>query len=215
VYGISASAQVVVGVHGSPGAVWQPGGTCREDLPLLVAGGAAQAFAVNADGTMVGGDASGVPVRWKKVAEQWSIEQLDTRSGQVFGANATGDLAGYVEIPCGTDAVCQHAFIWYVTGGSLELGTLGGADSWARDINASGEVVGNASGEVVGVSTSRRGLNTAFFWSPDPGVGMVQLPFTGRSAAANAISDVRPDGTRLAVGRNSRGAAVVWVIRNP
>jgi uncharacterized membrane protein len=89
--------------------------------------------------------------------------------------------------------------------GSRELGTLGGAHSWARDINASREVVG--------LSTSPRVGNTAFFWS-ELG-GMFQLPFKGRWAAANAVSDVRPDGTRLVVGISSQGVAVVWVVRNP
>jgi hypothetical protein len=67
----------------------------------------------------------------------------------------------------------------------------------------------------VGVSTPRRGVNTAFFWSPDPAVGMLELPFRERWAAANALSDVRPDGTRLVVGQDSRGEPVVWVVRNP
>ena len=44
---------------------------------------------------------------------------------------------------------------------------------------------------------------------------MVQLPFKGRWAAANALSDVRPDGTRLVVGMSSAGEAVVWVVRTP
>ena len=46
-------------------------------------------------------------------------------------------------------------------------------------------------------------------------MGIVQLPFKGRWAAANALSDVRSDGTRLVVGKDSRGQAVVWVVRNP
>jgi hypothetical protein len=74
----------------------------------------------------------------------------------------------------------------------------------------------NATGEVVGVSIPRRRSigNTAFFWSPDPLVGMVQLPVIGRSAVAYALSDVRPDGTRLVVGL-SQGEPVVWVVRTP
>ena len=85
-----------------------------------------------------------------------------------------------------------------------ELGTLGGGDSLALDVNSTGEVVG--------ISMTRRGTNTAFFWSLDDGI--VQLPVIGRSARANALSDVRPDGTRLAVGV-SEGKPIVWVIRNP
>jgi probable HAF family extracellular repeat protein len=210
VHGISADAQVVVGSSGLGGgtaAVWRPDGTCREDLPLLVEGGSASANAVNGDGTIIGGGASGVPVRWTNVAGQWGIEQLDTRSGNVLGANATGDLAGYVATPCGVAAVCQRAIIWYATGESRELGTLGGADSVAYDINSAGEVVG--------WSTSPNGINAGFFWSPDPAVGMLQPPLRGRGALAFALSDVRSDGTRLVVGSMGGRNAVAWVVRNP
>ena len=209
VYGISAAAQVVAGgVRTGTAAVWRPG-SCREDLPPLVAGGSAAARAVNADGTIVGGLASAgpdsVPVRWRRVGEQWLIEQLDTRQGTVAGANFAGDLAGLVYVlPCASDDGCQRAAIWNVGGGlPLELGTLGGEDSWARDINASGEVVG--------ASTSLNGVNTGYFWSAS--TGMLMLPFNGRWAAANAISDVRPDGTRLVAGMDSRGEPVVWLVR--
>jgi uncharacterized membrane protein len=211
VYGISAGGQIVVGQEGGTAAVWQPG-SCRADLPPLVNGGSASAGAVNGDGTIVGGRAApdlqnsaSVPVRWAFVGGQWQIEQLDNRAGAAYGANAAGDLAGGVSVPCALDGGCQHAVIWYAAGGSFELDTLGGAHSWARDINASREVVG--------LSTSPRVGNTAFFWSEFG--GMFQLPFKGRWAAANAVSDVRPDGTRLVVGMSSQGEAIAWVVRNP
>jgi probable HAF family extracellular repeat protein len=97
--------------------------------------------------------------------------------------------------------------IWYAAGGSKDLGTLGGEYSSARDINATREVVG--------ISTASNGVNTAFFWSES--LGMLQLPLGKglRWAAANSLSDVRPDGTRLIVGTDSRGNAVAWVVRNP
>jgi uncharacterized membrane protein len=213
VYAISANAQVVIGepidwsVPKSTGAVWRHDGNCREDLPLLVAGGSAAALAVNGDGTIVGGTANGFPVRWTNVAGQWRIEPLGTLRGVVHGANGAGDLTGSVETPCGSAAVCHRAAIWYTSGDSRELGTLGGAESWARDINSNGEVVG--------VASLGGGVNTGFFWSPDPAVGMLQLPFNRRWAGGNALSDVRPDGTRLVAGMDSQGRAVVWVVRNP
>jgi len=148
-YGISADGQVVVGAQRPVqpiAAVWRPG-SCREDLPSLVAGGLSRADAANADGTIVGGAATSsgtglVPVRWVWVAGAWQIEQLDTRLGGVRGANAAGDLAGAVSIPCALYGGCQRAVIWHAAGGSRELGTLGGEHSWARGINAAGEVVG-------------------------------------------------------------------------
>jgi uncharacterized membrane protein len=223
VYAISAQAQVVVGIAPRErdgfiiggAAVWGPGGNCREDLPPLVDAGASGASAVNGDGTIVGGNATtsvvppgdnGVPVRWRRVADQWLVEPLDLRRGWVRGSNATGDLAGVVYIvPCARQDGCQRAAIWHAAGLTTVLGTLGGEDSSAEDINDSGEVVG--------VSTPRRASNTAYFWSES--AGMVQLPFKGRWAVAYALSDVRSDGTRLVVGSDSRGTPVVWVVRNP
>jgi hypothetical protein len=67
-------------------------------------------------------------------------------------------------------------------------------------------------GEFVGSSTSLNG-NTGYIWSES--TGMLQLPFEGRWAAANAISDIRSDATRLVVGMSSRAEPLVWVVRNP
>jgi uncharacterized membrane protein len=212
-YGISAGGRVVVGIEKSVqpfrAAVWRPG-SCRVNLPQLIAGGFARADAVNGGGTIVGGSAlssTGVstPVRWKWVTGVWQIAQLDQRSGSVRGANATGDLAGSVRIACAQAGGCLRTVIWYAAGGSRQLGTLGGADSWARGINASSEVVG--------ISTTAHGVNTAFFWSAS--LGMVQLPARGGWAGANAISDLRPDGTRLVVGLDSQGPPIAWVVRDP
>jgi uncharacterized membrane protein len=209
VHAISAAEQMVVGQQGGRAAVWQPG-RCRAQLPPLGNEGFTAARAVNADGTIVGGVATvgstdSVPVRWTLVAGQWVIEQLDSRVGGASGANTAGDLVGHVSVQCASADGCQHAAIWYAAGGWRELGTLGGEDSWARDINSSGEVVGGSTSPNVG--------NTGYFWSES--VGMLQLPFLGRWAAANAVSDVRPDGTRLVVGMDSQADAIVWIVRNP
>ena len=127
-------------------------------------------------------------------------------AGTVSGANSIGDLAGSVEnVSCALSGGCQRAAIWYLAGGSRELGTLGGADSWARGINAAREIVG--------ASTSAAGTNTGFFWSL--ATGMVQLPVKAQWAGANAVSDVRADATRLVVGMDAGGNAVVWTLRIP
>jgi hypothetical protein len=211
VYGISANALVVAGVAHAATArpsVWRPG-SCREDLP----GVSGTASAVNGDGTIIGGatvltqSAAAVPARWREIGGQWQIEQLDTRPGIALGANAAGDLAGYVVVPCSLPDGCDRAVIWYASGSSRDLGTLDSEHSWIRDINNSN------SGEVVGGSTAPHIGNTAYFWSVS--TGMVQLPFRGRWAAASALSDVRPDGTRVVVGMNSQGQAIVWMVSNP
>ena len=210
VYAISGAAQVVAGQGGAGAAVWQPG-SCRTNLPPLVQGGSTFAAALNGDGTIVGGqagDAAGtdLPVRWTLASGQWQIHALDTRAGGASGANDAGDLAGSVTgEPCAVEGGCRRAVIWLAGGSAVTLGTLGGADSWARDINDSGDVVG--------LSTSPQIGNTGYIWFA-ASQRMVQLPVKGRGASANAVSDVRADGTRLVVGMASTGA-VVWVVRDP
>ena len=215
VYGMSAGAQVVVGVFrqggGVTASVWRPG-SCRATLPPLFDGGGSSASAINGDATIVGGSAlpslqapSSVPARWRNQAGVWQIEQLDSRAGVALAANSIGDLAGAVTVSCAVANGCNRAVIWYAAGGSRELDTLGGTDSWARGLNTTGEVVGG--------STQSNGTNTGFFWSES--TGMVQLPIKGPWAAANALSDVRPDGSRIVVGIDSNGNPIAWTVRNP
>lgn len=213
--GISADGQVVVGGQGltPPGlaAVWRPG-SCREDLPSLVAGAYARAHAVNGDGTIVGGSggtspsSAAFPIRWTRVLGQWQAQQLDQRAGSVRGANVAGDLAGQVTVSCSDAEGCSRAAVWYSGGGFRQLGTLGGDASWARGINASGDVVGG--------SGNARGVNTGFFYFAST-QQLLALPVKGDFAVANAVSDIRADGTRLVVGMDSQARPVAWTVRNP
>lgn len=206
---ISAGAQIVAGAvrNVQPGiaAVWQPG-SCREDLPPLVAGGGATAYAINGDGTIVGGS-SGSPVRWRRVSGIWQVEQLDSRVGSARGANSVGDLVGSVQVACAAPSTgqCSRGMIWYANGSSRDLGSLGGGTTSPRGINAAGEVVG--------LSTLSNGDGVPFFWSE--AAGMLQLPVTG-GGWAFAVSGVRSDGTRLVVGAGgTKFSALVWVVRTP
>lgn len=207
-YAISGDGQTIVGQRSGRAVAWQAPQSCTEDLSPLDPGGSSNALAVNGDGSVIGGTAGfagdAYPVRWIGTAGQRQVETLDSRVGNVFGANASGDLTGLVTIPCSVTGGCKRALIWYAAGGSRELGTLGGADSWARDINSSREVAG--------VSTSLRTGNTGYFWSE--AAGMFELP-ANRWAAANTMSDARPDGTRLVAGTDAQANAVVWVVRAP
>ena len=208
-HAISADGQVVVGQSAGQAVAWSFSSYCAEHLQPLVPGVFAAASAVNADGTIIGGrayripQAASLPVRWTGPAGARLIEELDIRPGSVWGANSAGDLAGQVSIPCALEGGCYRAVVWYAGGGATQLDTLGGAHSWARDINAQQEMVG--------MSTSSRGVNTAFFWSES--VGMLQL--SSKLAVANGVSDVRPDSTRLIVGMDAQANAAVWVVRNP
>ncbi|MGK2963271.1 MAG: hypothetical protein ACSLFK_14195 [Gemmatimonadaceae bacterium] len=208
---MTSGGQTLAGRGGvsTPGnaALWQPGG-CREDLPLLVAGGSSNANAINGDATVVGGSAtlgsgSSVPVRWRRSAGAWEVEQLDSRPGSVSGSNPAGDLVGYVQVACASASGCNRGMIWYEAGSSRELGTLGGASTTPRAINAAGEVVG--------LSTLSNGTGAPFFWSL--AAGMRQLPVKG-GAWAFTVSGVRADGTRIVAGAGGNPfSALVWVVR--
>jgi uncharacterized membrane protein len=210
-YGTSATAGVVVGVRNGNAAVWPVPSGCRQDLPKPFAAGTAIGSAVNGDGTIVGGSAGGpsgtFPVRWTHVQGLWQAEVLHTLyglGGVVRASNGSGDLAGYIFVPCGGTSECQRAAVWHVAGGIPQLheGPYGGSSS-ALDVNASGEVVL--------LAPSQNGINTGFIWSET--IGMRQIS-TSRNAVAWALSDVRADGTRVAVGSESR-KPIVWTIRNP
>ena len=206
-YGLSAGAQVAAGGYNvGPSAipkVWRLG-QCGETLPPLSAGASGFAYAVNGDGNIVGGTSAGLPVRWRRVNGAWQIESLDGRPGIVHGANSAGDLVGYVQVPCGSSN-CNQGYVWYVTGGSRLLPTLGGPSTTPRAINASREVVG--------LSTLGSGNGVPFIWSET--LGMRQLPLSN-GGWAFAVSDVRADGTRLVAGAGGRPfSAQVWVVRNP
>ena len=211
-FAISANGQIVVGHVGNQAAAWSSLGSCTEFLPPLEAGELAQAWAVTGDGSIIGGRAKHVsqplvPVRWVGITGQRQIQQVDTRPGNVRGANASGDLVGTVEIACPAVDGCDRAIIWSASGMATQLETLGGESSAASDINAEGEVVGS--------STTSDGVTTPYFWSAL--TGMLPLP-TGRGrnrgGLAYALSDVRPDGTRVVVGNGNQGAAV-WIVGAP
>jgi uncharacterized membrane protein len=209
-YALSSGAQVVVGTYRSAtlaiATLWSPG-QCRETLPSLNAGGDGVAYAVNGDGTIVGGVSSFFPVRWRRVNGSWQVEQLDSRQGGVLGSNSAGDLVGGVGSACTpSPAPCRHdiSIVWYANGGSRVLPTLSGGETAARAINSAGEVVG--------MSRLANGNGVPFIWSET--LGIRQLPLN--EGWAFTISDVRADGTRLVAGAGGRPfSAQVWVVRNP
>ena len=95
-----------------------------------------------------------------------SEAQAINNKGQIVGgAEATG--------------LQTHAFLWEADGGMVDLGSLYGARSLAKDINEKGQVVGLV---VTGLK------DHAFYWDSD--AGMVDLVgANGPSSTANSIND--------------------------
>lgn len=107
--------------------------------------------------------------------------------GKVVGQNAAG-----------------RAFFWDETGGMLDLGTFGGAESFANDINDSGVVVG--------WSQDAMGVKKAFRWDSANGMANLDagLEFESVAESINGSGDVvgwRTNGTRY--------GSVRWEANNP
>jgi probable HAF family extracellular repeat protein len=84
-------------------------------------------------------------VRWQS-ATNWTIEDLGTLGGccsESYGINNLGDVVGVSNF--GRRAGLQHAFLFLSNAAAMtDLGALRG-DSWARDVNDFGLVVGGGS----------------------------------------------------------------------
>jgi probable HAF family extracellular repeat protein len=93
--------------------------------------------------------------------------------------NDVGDVVGSTMVDgAGTDT--SHAFVWTQAGGMIDLGTFGGANSDALDVNNSGVVVGWAENSA--------GHQRAFVWTSTS--GKVDLGTLGGSRSwANGIND--------------------------
>ena len=129
---INSSGQIAGYAHTSPwpSAVRWTGATEEVISPLGVG---ATGLGINASG-QIAGDSGGSAVRWTGT----TAEVLGTLGGSSrgFGINDSGQVAGHSYI-----AGNAHAVRW--TGTTPEdLGTLGFDTSYARGINASGQVVG-------------------------------------------------------------------------
>lgn len=90
-----------------------------------------------------------------------------------YGINNSGEVAGYGM----TQSGAFHAFGWTPTTGYTDLGTLGGANSYAMAINDNGQIVGN--------SQVASGYCHAFLWS---GGVMYDLGTLGQSSFAYGIN---------------------------
>ncbi|WIV53884.1 hypothetical protein [Amycolatopsis nalaikhensis] len=122
-------------------------------------GSGAYAYDLAADGTAVGEadtSAAGYPVRWDRAGH---LTQLSAQRGAAGAIGADGTIVGHVE---------DHAVKWDRQGRPITLGALpDGAQSWARDVNGRGVVVGN-------VMRSDIAAGRAVYW--DRNGRIVELP---------------------------------------
>lgn len=101
------------------------------------------------------------------------------------GINDGGQVVGYI----GTvNMTPRRAFLWTptiprgLTGSRIELGTLGGAESHAKDVNNAGHVVGG--------SFNAAGTWQPFLWTPGRGMQNLGGLVDGLQAGAMAINEV-------------------------
>jgi probable HAF family extracellular repeat protein len=97
--------------------------------------------------------------------------------GNSTAISPSGEVVGGATLP---GDVAEHAFAWTRANGITDLGTLGGTDSQAIDVNSHGDVAGYA--DLDGTTSH------AFFWSPES--GMVDIgSFGGQASHAIGISE--------------------------
>jgi probable HAF family extracellular repeat protein len=195
VNGINASGQVV-GQTGGTAVLWS-GGTATNLAPI--GGTSSNALGINASGQVVGYSYTTANGPYR--ATLWNgLVATDLDGGYVGGLsqgsaiNASGQIAGY-----DGPGNARHARLWNGTT-PIDLGTLGGADSFAFGINASGQVVGRA-------YTSGNHDSHATLWN---GLAATDLgTISVNDSVAFAIND---SGTIVGIGYTAGFLkhAVVW-----
>ena len=113
-----------------------------------------EALGINASGQVVGraflaGDAAYHAVLWPAEGGAIDLGTLGGKNSQAFDINDSGEVVGWSD----TAANTRHAFSWRDSNGNgvsdpgemVDLGHLGGGQSIAYGINASGQIVGTSS----------------------------------------------------------------------
>lgn len=144
-YGINSTGQVV-GFCGNTGGdvnhafLWSSADG-MVDLGTL-GGTSSTAWAINDSGEVAGESTTDTgddhAFVWSSANGMIDLGTLGDGTGSVARAiNASGQVAGYAYV----DALQYHAFV-YADNTMVDLGTLGGSQSYSRGINDYGEVVG-------------------------------------------------------------------------
>jgi probable HAF family extracellular repeat protein len=119
---------------------------------------------------------------------EYAVVDLGALTNTATGSSATVNginLATEISLTLSPNATVYHG-MRYASGITTDLGTLGGANSYAAAINAGGQIVGR--------SQTTAGVTHSFLWTPggtDGVAGNVQMKDlnpTGGSSQANAIN---------------------------
>jgi probable HAF family extracellular repeat protein len=194
--GINSRGQVVGGSARADGEnhafLWDRAAGMR-DLGTL--GTYSQAYDINNRGQVVGDSLLAAEVThafvWDPDTGMRDLGGLDGPNSTAVAINERGQIVGFAEK--GVNPRIPHAVIWDPDTGIQDLGSLGESNWWsyARGINARGEIVGTS-------QSAKKGQARAVAWQPD---GDIQSLATLGGPYANAY-DV-----------NARGQAVgnAWV----
>jgi probable HAF family extracellular repeat protein len=163
------------------------------DLGTIAGSTVSTAHDIN-DRSQVVGQSGNTPVVWRRGV----ATALPLPSGGTFGAahgnNDRGAIAGFTGYPSGLSI--NRATLWR-RGTAVDLGTLGGNNSMAFDVNHRGQVVGWAE--------TADGGTAAFIWQDGVMTSLGAPGWNGTSAR-----DVNRDGQVVGEGQNPNFRAVLW-----
>ncbi|MDD2760372.1 MAG: hypothetical protein PHH11_08760 [Methylomonas sp.] len=130
------------------GVLWQAGSNTPSGL-RTIDGTNSYANAINAGGQIVGSASvygAYHAVWWATASEIFDLGTAGGSNSGAYGINDSGQVVGWSQT---SDNAASHAALWQIDpalwqGGTsaIDLGTLGGTNSYAEAINASGQVVG-------------------------------------------------------------------------
>jgi probable HAF family extracellular repeat protein len=174
--GINNAGQVVGSFAPADNSDAQQGFLWQQGSPLVPIGAASTfttANAISAGGQIVGViPAAADPTQQRAFTRTpaGAVTELATLGGAygaAFAVSSTGGVAGSSTI---VDDAAMHAFYW-ASGTLLDMGTLGGSDSFA--------VAVNASAQVVAFSGTEGGDNHAVVWQRDTTPPVITRTITG------------------------------------